>query len=216
MKRVWFIFASIYAAGTVLTGVATAYSCLMARSLENMRWWFAFVLEGGFLLSPVVFAIACIIAWVPALFSKAPRDEIVMPESSKRIFLVIGILFFLVVPFFILRDGMFRSAARRGNITSARLWLVFGADINSRETEGNSALTWATAYGQRDMVAWLMKKKINFDTNSVLRMVPNGHEDIADVLKEYGAVETGVRSREDAYGCKRTPEQHRYANFTNQ
>jgi hypothetical protein len=217
MKRVWFIFALIYATGIVLTGLIVAYSCLINRSLETMRWWFALVLEGGFLLSPVIFVIACVIAGAWGLFSKTPAEEFSVPERIKRIFLLLGILLFLVVPVFLLRDAMFESAARKGSVAKARFWLALGANINSSATQGgNSALTWAIIYGQRDMVTFLLGKKIRFSTNGILSMVPNGHEDIADVLKQHGAVETGARNRQDAYGCKRTPTQHRYANFTNQ
>jgi hypothetical protein len=215
MKRVWFVFASIYAAGIVVTGLIAAYACLLDRSLENMRWWFALVLEGGFLLSPVVFVIACVIAGVWSVFSKTPSGEFSVSERSKHIFLVLGVLIFLVVPFFLLRDGAFRSAARSGNIGTARLWLVLGADINSREVEGNSALTWAIIYGQRDMVEFLLKNKIQFNKDSILSMVPRGHEQIADLLKQYGAVETGRRNRQDAIHCTLPRDQHRYAPFDN-
>jgi hypothetical protein len=213
MKRVWFSFASIYAAGIAVTGLIMAYLCLKAGSLEGMRWWFALVIEGGFLLSPVVFVLACVIAGLRSFGSKTPDEEFSIPQRSKQIFLILGILLFLVIPFFLFRDAMFRSAARRGSIGSARLWLVVGANINSREVEGNTALTWAIAYGQQDMVAFLLKRKITFDSNDVLSMVPRGHEDMADVLKGYGAKETGRRHGTDANGCKRSCEQHRYAPF---
>jgi hypothetical protein len=199
MKRVWFIFASIYVAGIVVTGLFTASVCLTDHSLENMRWWFALILEGGFLLSPVVFVVACIIRGVEKFFSKTPAEEFSVSERSKRIFLIFGILFFLVIPFFLLRDAMFRSAAREGNIGRAKLWLALGADINSGEAQGgNTALTWAIIYGRQEMVEFLLKKNVQFEKNGILSLVPRGHEQIAEALKQYGAVETGKRSGQDA------------------
>jgi hypothetical protein len=215
MKLVWFIFVSIYAAGIVVTGTLVAYACLMDHSLENMRWWYALVLEGGFLASPVVLIVSWIIAIVWSLFSKTSAEEFSVPKQSKRIFLIVGILFFLVAPVFLLRDSMIGGAARKGSIGGVRFWLVLGAD--DRE-----ALSWGIIYGQQDVVASLLKQRphllennSHWGTNYILSSVPNGHEDLADVLKKYGAKETGVRDRQDAIGCKRTPEQHRYANFTN-
>jgi hypothetical protein len=214
MKRVWFIFASIYAAGILVTGLISAFVCLLDHSLENMRWWFALVLEGGFLLSPVIFVVACIIAGVRGLVSKTPTEEFSVSDRSKHIFLVLCILFFIVIPFFLLRDAMLEGAARRGDIVSARIWLALGADKNSAVTQGgNSALVWAIIYGQRDMVEFLLKKHVQFNTNNILDMVPRGHEQIADVLKQYGAVETGKRDSQDAIHCTLPRDQHRYATF---
>jgi hypothetical protein len=182
-KRAWFIFAAIYAAGILITGLMVAYSCLTAHSLTNMRWWFALVLEGGFLLSPVVLAVAYIVAGVWGLVSKTPAEEFSVSQRSKRIFVFLCILFFLVVPFFLLRDAMFESAARSGSIASARIWLALGADINSATAQGgNSALDWAIIYGQRDMVEFLLKKHVQFNTNNILNIVPRGQ------------VRTGVRT----------------------
>ena len=214
MKRVWFIFVSIYAVGIVLTGLIVAYASIMDRSLEDMRWWLALVLEGGFLFSPGVFVIACILAGVWSLFSKTPAEEFWVPQTAKRILLVVGILFFVVAPFFLLRDAMFRRAARSDSIGSARVWLALGADINSGESYGGmDALHWAIVYGHQDMVAFLLKNKAEFNKSNILNMVPRGHEQIADLLKQYGAVETGRRDRQDAINCNLPPEQHRYAPF---
>src|SRR5260221_7043982 len=116
MKRTWLIFFAIYAVAIVVTGLLATYYSLMDRSLENMRWWFALVLEGGFLLSPFVFVIASIFATVWNVVSKTPEEEFSVSETSKRALLVAGILFFVVVPVFLLRDAMFRGAARRGSI----------------------------------------------------------------------------------------------------
>ena len=214
MKRVWFIFLSIYAAGIVVTGLIVAFVCLLDHSLENMRWWFALVLEGGFLLSPVVFVISCIAAGAWGLVSKTPAEDFSVSQRYKRVFLLLGILFFLVIPFFLLRDAMLESAARRGSVVPARIWLALGADKHSEAATGsNDALVWAIIYGQRDMVEFLLKNNVQFNTNAILNMVPRGHEQIADVLKQYGAVETGKRDRQDAIHCRLPPEQHKYATF---
>jgi hypothetical protein len=100
---------------------------------------------------------------------------------------------------------------------SARIWLVLGADKHSEVGTGsNGALVWAIMYGQREMVEFLLKKNVQFNTNAILNMVPRGHEQIADVLKQYGAVETGKRDRQDAIHCTLPRVQHRYATFDHQ
>jgi hypothetical protein len=130
--------------------------------------------------------------------------------------LTIGVvlLFIVVVAIVLLRDSMFRGAARSGNIGSARVWLALGADINSGEPYGGmDALHWAIVYGQRDMVEFLLKRKVQFHASNILNMVPQGHEQIADILKQYGAVETGQRDSQDAIHCTLPRDQHRYATF---
>jgi ankyrin repeat protein len=127
------------------------------------------------------------------------------------------VVFFLVIPVVLLRDSMFRGAARSGNVGSARVWLALGANMNSGEPYGGmDALHWAIVYGRGDMVEFLLKRKIQFNTNNILDMVPRGHEQIADLLKQYGAVETGRRDRQDAIHCKLPPTQHKFASFGNQ
>jgi ankyrin repeat protein len=148
------------------------------------------------------------------LASKTPAEEFSVSERSKRIFVFLSILFFLVVPFILLRDPMLEGAARRGDIASAKVLLTLGADINSATTEGGmSTLDWAIVYGQRDMVEFLLKKHVRFNTNNILSIVPRGHEQIADILKHYGAVETGQRDSQDAIHCTLPRDQHRYATF---
>jgi ankyrin repeat protein len=52
------------------------------------------------------------------------------------------------------------AAARSGKVEAARLLLTAGADINAKETwGGQSALMWAAAQGQADMVKFLASTK---------------------------------------------------------
>ena len=211
MKRVWLTFFTIYAVVIAITGIPLAYSSLVNHSLENMRWWFALVLEGGILLSPLVFVVAYVVTIIWNLFSKNPQSDSV-PDIFKRILFACGFLFFFVLPPLLLRNSMFLGAARNGSIGRARILLALGADINARESYGgNGALTWAIIYGHQDMVEFLVNNKIEFNTNNILDMVPRGHEQIADVLKKYGAVETGKRDNRDAINCTLSRDKHKYA-----
>ncbi len=56
------------------------------------------------------------------------------------------------------------AAARSGNLDAARVLLDAGADINAKETwGGQSALMWASAQSQADMVKFLASKHVNLD-----------------------------------------------------
>ena len=52
------------------------------------------------------------------------------------------------------------AAARSGKVDAARLLVDAGADVNAKETwGGQTAIMWAAAQGQADMVKFLASKK---------------------------------------------------------
>ena len=56
------------------------------------------------------------------------------------------------------------AAARSGKVDAARLLVDAGADINAKETwGGQTAIMWAAAQGQADMIKYLASKKANLN-----------------------------------------------------
>jgi hypothetical protein len=54
-------------------------------------------------------------------------------------------------------------AAAKGNEAVARLLLDYGADIDSKDKDGGTALHWAATYGHEAMERLLLKKGVNTD-----------------------------------------------------
>jgi len=62
------------------------------------------------------------------------------------------------------------AVARGGNVDAARLLVDAGADINATETWGRqSALMWAAARSQPDMVAFLISRGADVDARGIVR-----------------------------------------------
>lgn len=56
------------------------------------------------------------------------------------------------------------AAARSGKVDAARLLVDAGADVNAKETwGGQTAIMWAAAQGQADMIKYLASKKANLN-----------------------------------------------------
>lgn len=81
-------------------------------------------------------------------------------------------------------------AAAQGDYRLAKLLLEYGADVNSKNTMGRTALFFACKYGYEDIVKLLIDENaiINDDADSCIYEVPlieatkNGHQNIVELL----------------------------------
>jgi ankyrin repeat protein len=65
------------------------------------------------------------------------------------------------------------AAARSGKVDAAKLLLAAGADINAKENwGGQSAIMWAAALSQADMVKFLASKGANLDDHGMVHQWP--------------------------------------------
>ncbi|MEO7718351.1 MAG: ankyrin repeat domain-containing protein [Capsulimonas sp.] len=93
-----------------------------------------------------------------------------------------------------LQDIALHDAARMGNLAAAREAIAGGADVNSQDEEHyTTPLQWAAAFGQTDVVRFLLDAggDVSYaDENGDTPLgsaVGNGHLEIARLLLERGA-----------------------------
>jgi ankyrin repeat protein len=100
-------------------------------------------------------------------------------------------------------DNIMIEAAKSGDVEAIRAYLTAGAELNARDGEGMSALTWAARRGQKKVVRVLLDKGLtDIDLKDSYGFTPlfwaarRGYVDIVRILLENGA-DPGTK---DIYG----------------
>jgi len=107
---------------------------------------------------------------------------------KKSISLLI-ILFTLCITVWADTGTEFIRAAKDGDLNKVQQLLKAGTDINTKDGNGATALTWAAKYGHLEVVRLLLQNGIELDTRSkkncympLIQAIGNKHTEVAELL----------------------------------
>ncbi|HEX8561185.1 MAG TPA: ankyrin repeat domain-containing protein [Pyrinomonadaceae bacterium] len=101
----------------------------------------------------------------------------------------------------------FVSAARRGDVTVMRLWLLAGADVNTRAPEGGGARRWtspleaAVEGGQAEAVRLLLARGAEVDSGDLLFAAERGAPETRDLILTESHGRRVCRNSDDGEGA---------------
>jgi len=82
-------------------------------------------------------------------------------------------------------------ASSNGHKDIVQLLLDAGADVDSKDIYGWTALMWALLYGHKDIVQWLLdagadvNAKNTYGQTALMWASSNGHKDVVTLLKQH-------------------------------
>ncbi len=105
-----------------------------------------------------------------------------------------AVLILVCIPLFADLNDQLIQAATDDNQEQVLLLIESGADINTTDENGATALAWAVQNGNPELVQILIQKSINLDTSEfntgftpLIRAIGNGYTEIAELLISAGA-----------------------------
>ena len=128
------------------------------------------------------------------------------PESSgdsndRTLIFLAALCLMLVVGWITVKDQLVRGAAESGRVGVVKVLTLAGADLNSLDPQGQTALGRAALQGDRDLVQTLIDSGADINGPDLQGITPlasavyGGHSELVSLLLEAGA-DVSVQDRE--------------------